>query len=230
LKGPFRLEYGSLFSYCPRSTSQAGRFSRGLMYVIKNELPVETRLLPPELAAVVTLRYVLPSQLIATLVSRNLQSLPFGEFFGKDVTLVPVPRASLLQRDALWPSLNIARALEKEGLGKCEPLLKRIGAIRRSSLAPAEKRPTPLEHYESMLVEKTLVAPASIVLVDDIVTRGHTFLGATWRLHEAFPETKIVAFAAMRTISKEKEFKDWMNPRRGFIQYRPEKGDALRRP
>jgi len=52
-----------------------------------------------------------------------------------------------------------------------------------------------------------LMAPASIVLIDDILTRGHTFLGAAWRLHEAFPETKIVAFAAMRTISKEKELR-----------------------
>jgi hypothetical protein len=191
LKALLRLEYGSLLSYCPRSTSQAGRFSRWLVQIIKNESPVEVRSLPREWVVGITGHHVLPSELIANLISRNLQNLPFAWFF-EETVLVPVPRASLMQKDSLWPSLNIARALEKNGLGECRVLLRRVKPIRRSSLVPAERRPKPLEHYESMSVEKMLTVPTSVVLVDDILTRGHTFLGAAWRLQEAFPETRIV--------------------------------------
>lgn len=116
MKAPQLLEYGSLLSYCPRSTSQAGKFSKWLMQAIKNESPLKVELLSGW-AVGISGHYILPSELIATLVHQNLQKLPFAHFFGRDVTLVPVPRASLMQKDSLWPSLNIARTLEKRGLG-----------------------------------------------------------------------------------------------------------------
>jgi len=221
LKAPPYLEFGSILSYCPRATSETGEFAKEIMKAIKNEYPqIEDPLLGK----------LPPSEWIAVLVKRYFEILPFNDFFEREAVLVPVPRSSLMRKDALWPSLNVARALERNGLGKLVVALKRVKSLPRSSLVSPTKRPRPLEHHHSMSAEGALTAPALIVMVDDIVTRGHTFLGAAWRLHEIFPKARIVAFAAMRTVSNKREFKRLIDPVRGFIKYRPEKDDAIRRP
>ena len=91
------------------------------------------------------------------------------------------------------------------------------------------ERPTTIEHYESMIVKERLSRPAEILLVDDVVTRGATLLGAANRLAEVFPQTRIRAFAAMRTISNPDEFDKVYVPCVGTIELR-ESGDTLRRP
>jgi phosphoribosylpyrophosphate synthetase len=80
-----------------------------------------------------------------------------------------------------------------------------------------------------MEVQKLLPEPSNILLIDDIVTRGATLLGAASRLAEAFPKTKICAFAAMRAITSEKEFDQEYSPVIGKIVLR-QQGDTLRRP
>ncbi|MEM3444500.1 MAG: phosphoribosyltransferase [Thermoplasmata archaeon] len=56
-----------------------------------------------------------------------------------------------------------------------------------------------------------------IILVDDVVVRGHTFMGAAWRIYEKCPDAKIICFAAVRAISNLQDFTDWLEPVNGKI-------------
>lgn len=55
-----------------------------------------------------------------------------------------------------------------------------------------------------MKVKKTLFEPDEILLVDDVVTRGATLLGAANKLVDAYPNARISTFAAIRTINTQK--------------------------
>ena len=68
-----------------------------------------------------------------------------------------------------------------------------------------------------MRVKKLLIEPSEIVIVDDIITRGSTLLGAANRLVEAFPNAKIRGFAAMRSISRPTDFTGVIDPCVGKI-------------
>lgn len=81
-----------------------------------------------------------------------------------------------------------------------------------------------------MGVQGSLNSASDIVLIDDIVTRGATLLGAANRLHDVFPAARIRAFAAMRTSSDPSEFRALYEPCVGTITYREEQGDTMRRP
>ena len=80
-----------------------------------------------------------------------------------------------------------------------------------------------------MTVQKILDEPEEILLVDDIITRGSTLLGAANKLADAFPNTRIRAFAFMRTITNPSEFESIVKPCTGNITLR-EDGWPLRRP
>jgi len=55
-------------------------------------------------------------------------------------------------------------------------------------------------------------------------------MGAAWRLQRIFPDVKIKAFAAMRTVSNETEFRGLIDPVIGRVTYRSQYNDCLRRP
>ena len=57
----------------------------------------------------------------------------------------------------------------------------------------------------------------AITLVDDFVTQGKTLLGAASRLTEAYPGSRIRAFAFIRSISQE-EVDELRCPVEGKIQ------------
>ena len=59
-----------------------------------------------------------------------------------------------------------------------------------------------------MNVTRILSNPDEIILIDDVITRGATLLGAANLLADDFPETPIRAFVAMRTISNPDEFNE----------------------
>jgi len=69
-----------------------------------------------------------------------------------------------------------------------------------------------------------------IVLVDDIITRGATVLGAANKLAEAFPDSRIRAFAAVRTVSDPSDFEALFDPVIGSVQYSPTTEGTIRRP
>lgn|SRR5579875_502818 len=214
-----QLEFGSLLSYCPRDDgSQENRRSRQIMTFVKSDSFVENPPIP-----------------ISTWIAKTMEqlgsSLPFNSFFQPGTVLVPLPRSSLLQPNSLWVPDRIANALVNRGLGgyvlRC---LIRQTPVRKSSTSPADLRPSPSEHFHSILVQGNLESAKEIVLVDDIITRGHTMLGAAWRLLEAFPNVRIRGFAAMRTISYPRSFSKIYDPRIGSINYRGVSDDCIRDP
>ncbi|RNJ76687.1 MAG: hypothetical protein EB828_02600 [Nitrosopumilus sp. D6] len=194
------IEYESILAYTPRPCSKHGKESKTTMYDLKKDNRLENGMLM--------------SESIARLVKES----KFLDYFTQNVVLIPLPRSSESQFSV---TRRITTALSKIGLGESVECLKRIKAVPKSSTSKPENRPKAIEHYESMGVE-TLVEPKEIVLVDDVVTRGATILGAASRITEAFPNTKIRVFAVMRTISDEKEFSTIVDPHHGKIELRGE--------
>jgi hypothetical protein len=214
------LDFGSLLCYCPRPSSSAMQDAYQVMLAIKQD-PFGGD--PP----------ILMSERIARAVQENLPSLPFAYFFQPETTLVPVPKSSLMLRDTLWVPLRIATALAKRGVGsQVDPCLARVTAVRKAASSRASERPKPKDHFASLSVQRRISGPPpkEILLVDDIITRGSTLLGAANRLAEAFPQTRIRAFGAMTTISDPTDFVSLSKPLIGSIQYRPSKEDTIRTP
>ncbi len=150
-------------------------------------------------------------------------------FFGAEDVLVPVPGSTPHVAGSTWPAGHLTAALISEGLGAAAWLgLRRVGAVTKSATAAPGARPTVGRHYESFLVESTPNAPSSIVIVDDVVTKGRTLLAAASRLHETFPHARIRAFALLRTMGLGVGVQQLLDPCKGEIRWRG--GDANRRP
>jgi hypothetical protein len=116
------------------------------------------------------------------------------------VTLVPVP-GSARTTDAPWPALILALALRDVGLGSRVWIgLRRVSPVRKSATAPARGRPTVQQHYESFCVDTSVITNPRLVLVDDVITKGRTLLGAAARLQSALPQADLRAFALIRTV------------------------------
>ena len=85
----------------------------------------------------------------------------------------------------------MANAFVQNGLGiAVEECLKRVFPLRKSATSSAGDRPKADEHYASLEVQKILFEPKEILLIDDIVTRGATILGAANKLIDVFPEAQ----------------------------------------
>ncbi|RLI78631.1 hypothetical protein DRP04_09895 [Archaeoglobales archaeon] len=225
-----KLEFCSIFSYCPRDESDEGLLAIKLKNCIKNDEIIKIKRTTFKEGRKVTIEEVPTSQYAAEVLKRLVNERYFSDFFQKDTILIPVPRATPIKKDQLWPSFQIAKAMENEGLGVVRPILVRTKPVPKSSLVPPKQRPKPKDHYESMGINKVVKLDSQkLLLVDDVVTRGHTFMGAAWRLKREFSNVEIKAFAAMRTISDKSKFKKYYDPVRGVIFYRHKKGDCLRR-
>lgn len=139
----------------------------------------------------------------------------------KDSVLVPLPRhapfAPGTESKALWVGREICKALVKVGLGeKVLPCLHRNTAVTKS--AGAGSRPSPETHRRSFRVTKEIGGPPTrIVLVDDFVTLGSTFMGAAWALDAVFPELEIEAFALVRTKGLIPDIDKVVEPVKGRI-------------
>lgn len=165
------------------------------------------------------------SEHIAQGVRKRLGTLPFADYFTKTTVLVPAPRSSLARPGRLWVPQRLVRSMQKHGLGVQKECLVRREAVPKSSTSAPDARPKPQVHYESMGVTGTLGArPRDIVIVDDVVTRGATLIGAAGRLAEVFPGARIRGFAALRAVSRPEEFKGIFDPCVGRIDIR--NGDA----
>lgn len=212
-----QIEFGALLSYAPRGDSPEISHSRDVMVALKRDLFVGEPPIPM-------------SQWVAQTIQRNKATLQFAPFFQSNTILVPAPKSSLMQPNTLWVPERIASALVKIGLGKeVVASLVRVNPVRKAASSAPSERPTTDDHYESMVVQGRLSNPDEIVLVDDVVTRGATLLGAANRLADVFPQAHIRAFAAMRTISNPLEFVKVYDPCVGTIDLQ-DSGDTLRRP
>lgn len=208
---------GSLLAYSPRGGGELGQSSRNVMLALKADKLEGS----PAIATSVR---------IARAVKESLPTLPFRDYFGSDVTLVPTPKSSLSKPDTLWVPQCIARAMIDLGLGiEVREILRRASVVAKSAGNDPSLRPSPQMHYDSFAVQKLIHEPKVITLVDDVVTRGSTLLAAASRLNEAYPRVEIRAFAAMRTVSNPEELTRIRDPRLEVIRLRPG-GDTLRRP
>lgn len=203
---PSRLPFTSLLQYAVRGTSALSLSSQMVTYQVKQDGYVgSVRVLPHA----------------ARRVAENLAAYPFLQAcFGPEVTLIPMPRSSPQRTGFLWPARRICDCLLAEGLSRdIEPCLIRTSALPRASLAAPGQRPGPIDHYNSTTVRPSRRStPQMITLVDDIVTRGASFVGVYARLEEAYPNARIRCFALIRTISSG-EIDRMLDPVHGEIRY-----------
>jgi len=214
-----QIDFGSFLTYSPYGVTDIEKRSRTTRTNLKRDefINIESKQL-------------LMSDYLAELIQKRLDTLPFASFFNENSVLIPAPSSSLLQPNSLWVPQRLANALVKVGLGKdVKSCLERVEAVAKSSKVSSENRPKVIVHYNSMAVQKILDEPKEILVIDDIVTRGSTLLGAVNRLADAFPNAKIHGFAFMRTITNSNEFEKIVKPCTGKITLR-EDGWPLRRP
>ena len=86
-----------------------------------------------------------------------------------------------MQPGTLWVPDRIANALHEIGVGKeVVRYLIRSTPVKKAAFSSPSERPLPDEHFQSLTVQNrvSLPTPSQITLVDDIVTRGSTFMGA----------------------------------------------------
>jgi predicted amidophosphoribosyltransferase len=151
-----------------------------------------------------------------------------GFFRAADI-LVPVPSSRPKTSGASWAAADLADALVREGLGAAAWRgLRRIRAVRKSATAAPCARPTVALHYDSFSMEPAIPAPESVVLIDDVITRGRTLLAAAARVHEAYPHAQIRTFALLRTMGLIAGVEQVLDPCTGEIRW--EAGDARRIP
>lgn len=150
-------------------------------------------------------------------------------FFGSDDLLVPVPGSIPNTCGSNWVAADLADAMVHAGVATMTWRgLHRICPVRKSATAAPGARPTVALHYESFLVDRPRIAAQSVVLIDDVVTKGRTLLAAATRLQEAFPEAHIRAFALLRTLGFLPRVQRLLDPCTGEIRWKA--GDAHRRP
>lgn len=154
----------------------------------------------------------------------------FSDFFSRGAVLIPVPGSPLTKPDTMWAPKMLAESLVAVGLGSSvATCISRVAYVPKSATSSPMDRPMPAKHCETMAITPMVTEPTKILLVDDVVTRGATFLGAAGRVAGLYPNADIRAFAAMRTVSNSNEFNHVMDPRIGTITLKDD-GHSLRRP
>jgi hypothetical protein len=205
-----RLSFGAPFAYSTRGQSDISIKSRRLRDRIKRG--------DPELIAQ-----------IADHVADLVASGTFVDFFGSDVTLIPVPGHAPLVAGAVGTTQRIAVSLRSRNLAaEVVPLLERTMLVSKSAFSKPPDRPRAIDHYNSLGIRGTLLTPRRILFIDDFVTRGATLIGAASRVSEAFPGTPMSAFALVRSIT-EGDVVTIRDPRVGTIEVGAD-GETRRRP
>lgn len=214
-----KLTFGSFLTYCPRKDATDNdeeiKKSRNLMYNLKTERFLED-----------SSKFM--SEVVAERIKNELNDLPFRDFFGEHVWLVPIPKSSLMRSDSLWVPDKLARALSARGLGIHMPCLQRVIAVQKSASANSNDRPKAIDHFNSLKIKPSVHQPTEIILIDDVVTRGATMLACASLLKKYFPKAEIKGFAVIRTISKPEEFNAIKEPFVGEITLSGE--NTFRRP
>lgn len=179
---PSELTYYSLLQYSPRAQNEESAKSRDVLSGIKNDGSLGS------------------TRVIALAAKRARETLPVYPFLktclGSHVALVPMPRSTLQKSGALWPAHRICQALLQEGLGReILPCLRRSKPVQKAALAAPGQRPEPEDHYNSISVSVDLIQrPTEITVIDDVITRGSSFVGIFPHLKQTFPGVPIHFF------------------------------------
>lgn len=188
---PYEVEFGSFLVYSPRGIEKTSKTSKGICIAIKDDGfltagGVSQRAIP-----------FLVKALRARLPGSSIENL-----FADSPVLVPAPRSAPTKEGSLNPTHKICEEMAANGFGsETRFLLERITAVPKAATSAPKDRPTVQMHYDSMRVNPELAAPRSIVVVDDVVTRGTMFLAAVGRLQDFYPQARIRAFGMVRTMS-----------------------------
>ena len=217
---PSKLPFASFLQYRPRSDDSVAVESQTVTYAIKQDKFISIGGKPIR---------VIPYA--AERIKVALGEFPFlRKYFGPGIVLVPAPRSSSIKPGALWPALSICEALVAVGLGDhVETCLERTKGVVKAATAKSGERPGPQEHFDSISVrrQQSLQVPNALTIVDDVITRGATFLGVVPHLEAAFPGVPIRCFALVRTMSYG-EILQLRDPVEGNIIY--EHGSLRREP
>lgn len=205
---PSKLIFASYLVYSPRKDTDVARLSRNVCYSVKNNGLIDG---------------VRSIGRLATRVAESREEFPFlGEILNGSGILVPIPRSSLMQPGSLWPADVLCDDLSAVGLGVKVQLLRRHSPAPKSSTAQPGERPSPDVHFETTSLNLNAIelfqVPKSIVLVDDVLTRGSTFIGMCARVRTQFPGVPIYAFSLIRTESYE-DIQSVRAPTQGVITY-----------
>lgn len=187
------LQFGAYLVYAPQGTSQTSKRSKAICSLVKQD-GLGQMGTPPKLVRMIPY--------LVRRLSGKITGTPLADFFADQPVLVPAPRSSPVKPDSLYPTRLICDQLVANGLGlEARPLLERITAVPKAAFSKPEDRPTLQMHYDSLRVTGELLEPRSILLVDDVVTKGTMLLASATRLQEAMPRTRIRVFALIRTMS-----------------------------
>jgi len=200
------IEYGSLLSYTPRPISDSQKHAQTIMIKLKTDAVLSSQMTM--------------SEYVADQISKNLDALPFADLFKVNPILIPTPKSSFSKPGTLWVPQRLTAALVSKSLGKeAISCLSRVTPVEKSAGNSPANRPPAEVHRDSMDVTIMLDKPKEILLVDDVVTRGATLLGAANKLAEAFPDARIRAFAVICTRTRHKDFLKINDPYKGLIYH-----------
>lgn len=184
----YKCTYLTLFQYSPRGNSLNSIKSRGIKDSIK--------------AGRV--------QLIQNVVSyinklETEESGIYNEYFGSDVTLVPMPGSGLFLEGAIRPPLIISQCILNDAhAGVICDVIRRSKPVRKSSnYYTSDTRPLIHEHLASITVNPDLSVTKRILLIDDVLTLGRTALACKTILEKAYPDADIKSLALLRTSLSE---------------------------
>lgn len=185
---PHRLTVGAVLPYVKKQANESRRTwkQRDLLYALKNGRDFESKK-GPAAPGLVLANYVQP---------------PANSVLGPDVVLVPVPRSTVPEvwppPPADWGGRQLAEALHAAGLAdRVHFGLKRVRSVDRASAGAPGDRPSVAEHMTSLEADVTSLEPgSSVVVVDDLVTRGTQLIAAARTIENALGGLHVAGFAA----------------------------------
>jgi predicted amidophosphoribosyltransferase len=207
----YRLQFAACYAYSPKGESDVSERSRQLCARVKNGSTKWLR------------------SYVASVHQEAARERRFCGFFNEHTLLVPIPNSPSSVRSSLWVARRLALTLQEAGLAEdVWTGLRRVHSVERSSSAWMWERPTVQQHYQSFAVIPSPRPPTEIVLIDDVITKGRTLVAAAMRLHEAFPQADIRAFALVRTMGLILDVERLFDPCEGVIRWNG--NDAYREP